>query len=330
MSTAKMTLQRRMSFPGGLTTTCLIIAAVAVASPMLEETQESHSGLEPVGLRVGFTRSSFTGVNEADARAACKVFSAKVGETRGYKINSSIVVFDDLAQLATEVEKDALDLVILATWDYLTLSPTPKMPIELVTVEQGVMVEEYLVLVRSDAGLTDLADLEDRSVIVLDSSNASTGKHWFRTELMGMGYSHPSSFLGRFEIKEKPSHVVLPVFFGNADACIVDRSGFETMTELNPQVGRELRVIARSAAYLDTVACVRRDGWETPRHRTDLIAALHELYQDPAGRQLGSLFKFDDLIPFEDHYLDSVRALHRRHDRLTSDLALRSNGVGGQ
>ena len=282
--------------------------------------QAGDDGLVPVDLRIGFTRSSFLGVNEADARAAFKVFSAKVGEKRGYKIAPTIRVFNDLTELMEDIELDAQDLLILESWDYLTLSPTGKMPVEFVTVEQGVMMEDFLVLTRADSDYSSLADLEGRHVIVLDSTNSNTGKHWLRTELMALGVLDPRTFFSRFEIEEKPSHVVLPVFFGSADACVVDRSGFEIMAELNPQVGTMLRVMTRSDAYLDTVACVRLNGWEDPKHRTDLIAALQELTEDPAGQQIMSLFKFNELIKFESGFLDTVRVLHRRHDALAEEL----------
>lgn len=299
-----------------LAVTCGIAVAVSMMGAAGEEPQPRGGDLVPVDLRVGFTRSSFLGVNEADARAAFKVFSMKVGEKRGYMITPHIRIFDDLAELMTEIDQDKQDLLILESWDYLTLSPTAKMPVEFVTVEQGVMMEEYLVLVRTDVGLSSLADLAGKHLIALDSTNANTGKHWLRTELLAIGVSDPRTFFRRFEVREKPSQVVLPVFFGNADACVVDRSGLEIMAELNPQVGKMLRVIARSEPFLDTVACVRRDGWDEPRQRVDLIAAMQELRQDPAGQQITSLFKFNDLVPFESRYLDTVRALHQRHAAL--------------
>ena len=299
---------------------CLVAIAVLMIGAAIARPQGGDDGLVPVDLQVGFTRSSFLGVNEADARAAFKVFSAKVGERRGYEITPTIRVFNDLTELMKEIELGTQDLLILESWDYLTLSPIGKMPVEFVTVEQGVMMEDYLVLVRADTDYSNLADLEGRYVIVLDSTNSNIGKHWLRTELMALGVLDPRAFFNRFEIKEKPSQVVLPVFFGNADACVVDRSGFEIMAELNPQVGTMLRVMARSDPYLDSVACVRRDGWDEPKHRTDLIAALQELTQDPAGQQIMNLFKFNDLVPFESRHLDTVRALHQRHDALIKDM----------
>ena len=37
-----------------------------------------------------------------------------------------------------------------------------------------------------------------------------------------------------------------------------------------------------------------------------------EMPDDPAGRQILTLFKFNGMAPFEDRYLDSMRALRQR------------------
>ncbi|MCK7505548.1 MAG: phosphate/phosphite/phosphonate ABC transporter substrate-binding protein [Desulfobacterales bacterium] len=39
--------------------------------------------------------------------------------------------------------------------------------------------------------------------------------------------------------------------FRQADACVVGRNSYETMVELNPQVGRELKVVASSHPLSD-------------------------------------------------------------------------------
>ena len=96
------------------------------------------------------------------------------------------------------------------------------------------------------------------------------------------------------------------------------------MTEMNPQVGRMLKVVLQSEPYLDTVACIRRGGWDAEHYREDLISALEELTDDPAGHQIMTMFKFDRLMRFENRYLQSVRALHGRYEALANRMALQT------
>jgi len=288
---------------------CLVSATYALG----------HSGtgnLEHINLRVAFTRQSFLGVNEADAKAAFKVFAMRMGEKRGYDITPEVRIFEDPAELAREAERDTPELIIIDTWDFLGHGPFANAPVEFAAIEQGVTSEPYFLLVKRGSAIGSIPDLRDKHVIVLESGNANNGRHWLLTELLALGVSDPASFVGKLESKHKVSQVVLPVFFGQADACVVDQSGFDVMTDMNPQIGNELDVIVESPSVLDTICCVKLKGWDETRQRADLMDALMEMPDDPAGRQILALFRFDGMTAFADEHIETVRTLRERHDAL--------------
>jgi hypothetical protein len=117
----------------------------------------------------------------------------------------------------------------------------------------------------------------------------------------------------------KPSAAVLPVFFGKKQACVVDESGFDVMTELNPQVGKGLQTVAVSEPLVDGVLCLNSSGWSSETYKQDVIKALGELHLEPAGQQILTLFKTDQLIPFQEKYLETARNLWARHERLRKE-----------
>jgi len=51
------------------------------------------------------------------------------------------------------------------------------------------------------------------------------------------------SFFGSVKAAATAQSCILPVFFGSADACVVDEINLELAREMNPQLGR-LRAIA--------------------------------------------------------------------------------------
>jgi hypothetical protein len=81
------------------------------------------------------------------------------------------------------------------------------------------------------------------------------------------------------------------------------------MSELNPQVGSNLLVLAVSDPYLESITCIGRSGWPSERARQDLIQAMAEFHLEPNGRQILELFKVDQLVPFKDEYLNTARKL---------------------
>ena len=287
----------------------------AAVGPVRAQAPAPPGAYQPLPLHAAIMRSSLSGVNETDAMAALNVFVRRMGEKRGYALTPHIHVLDNAAALADYLRAHPdtpIDLAILDSWDYLAFAPIANLPPAFATVEQDAVLEEYLVLVRKDSGLAGLADLAGKRVLVLRSSNANTVGHWFRTEIRALGRGAPEDFLGQLEVRHQLSQTVLPVFFGKADACVVDREGFATMSELNPQIAETLQVLVASEPFLDTLACVRLDGWEEADQRQKMLDAMLEMPDDPAGRQILTLFKFNGMAPFEDRYLDSMRALRQR------------------
>jgi hypothetical protein len=112
---------------------------------------------------------------------------------------------------------------------------------------------------------------------------------------------------------------VLPVFFGKKDACLVDDAGFQVMNELNLQVGKALQTVTISEPYVDGIVCLRNEGWPSAAQKQDVIDALAELHQEPAGQQILTLFKIGQLVPFEEKQLDTVKRLRATHDRLRKE-----------
>ena len=267
-------------------------------------------------LNVAFTRSNFLNVNRGDAEAAFKVFTATVGQRRGYLIESHTQIFETGSDFEAAIQAGAVDLAIIDTWDFVPMDIQGIVDPKFVSVEQRIVLEDYVLLTRRGSGLKTLADLRAKDVALLETTNTNLSGPWIRTLLAEHRFGDAEVFFHKIEIVNKPSAAVLPVFFGQKHACVVDRSGFDIMNELNPQVGKRLQIIAVSVPYLDTVICIKRTGWISDQYRDDLIEALGELHSEPSGQQILTLFKTNYLIPFKDEYVDSVRELKATYQRL--------------
>ena len=92
----------------------------------------------------------------------------------------------------------------------------------------------------------------------------------------------------------KLSRTVLPVFFGQVDACLVTQSGFQTMCELNPQLAVTLRALATSPPYITSFFGFHRAC--QPEVRIKVQLALQDLSKNTTGRQLLALFQTKGFI----------------------------------
>ena len=280
---------------------CLVMAPFQIAA--------QEVGLQPITLHVGFTRASFRIVNASDATAAFRVFAQTAGRKRGYALDTDAQVFDNSAACEAEIKKGAINMAILDSWDFLGMDIHQVMEPVFVSKEQGSFFKEYLLLVHRDSGLTRLADLRGKELMVLEGKGGSLSRAWLDSLLLEQHLGAKETFFSKLEPTFKSSSAVLPVFFGAKPVCMVDRSGFQVMSELNPQVGSNLVILAVSEPYVATITCLSKSGWNSARARQDVIDAIAELHLEPNGRQVLTMFKLEQVVPFKEEYLDSARKL---------------------
>ena len=265
-------------------------------------------------MNVGFTKSCFLGLNRNDAEASFKAFLATVGRQAGYDLQSRVHIFEDMQSFEAAIKRSEVHLAILDSWQYLSMDIRQAMDPFFIPVPKDAVGRNYVVLTRQGSGLNGLGDLRGKGLTQLDMGSATMGRPWLETLLRVNGLGAAEGFFGRIEVVGKPSSAVLPVFFGNRHACLVDMLGFEVMKELNPQLGYSLQVVAASEPCVDNVICLSRDGWGSETRKQDTVRALEEMHLEPAGQQILGLFRVAKLIPFQEAHLDSVRKLWTAHE----------------
>jgi ABC-type phosphate/phosphonate transport system substrate-binding protein len=266
--------------------------------------------LKPVTLKVGFIQSSFFGFNPRDAEAAFKTFARTIGRSKGYDVAVTVQLFDSARELDAMPAGEQPELIILESWNYLELKNPGWLEPVFLTSDHGQVAKRFLLL-TGDPGLKSLADLRGRSLNVFLVANTQLGPHWLQVLLQERKLGPPEAFFGLMEKQTEPMRAVLPVFFGNRDAVLIDSAKLDLMAELNPQLKR-LKVLESSEPLVSTVICAGKSGWSSAAFRKDLFESLATLHLSPAGQQILDIFRIKGLIPFEDHFLDTVRKLREK------------------
>jgi ABC-type phosphate/phosphonate transport system substrate-binding protein len=293
-----------------------LVVALGLLPAVLFRHPGSAAELKSSVVRVGFSESAFHGVNRNDAEAAFKAFLVTVGRGRGYDIQTTTQIFDDAPGFEAAIKHSRIELAIIDAWSYLSMDVQEFVDPSFVPLDKGTAGFTYLLLTRKDGRHNTLGSLRGKEILLMQSGPCALSFPWLETLLLGNGLGAQGRFFGRIDVAGKASAAVLPVFFGNKHACVIDAEGFGIMKELNPQLGTKLQVVATSEPLVNHVICLAKSGWPSEQNRQDMMRGLRELDQEPAGQQILTLFKVGQLVPFQETHLDTLRKLRATYDRL--------------
>ena len=271
---------------------------------------------EEAPVRFALSKRLFAEVNETDARAAVKIWAQTIAGDNGIPMDASPPVMDGSNAIAGALLKSQVDVLAMPTDEYLALEELGLAGPFLLSVANELVTEEYVLLVRAGSPLQSPVDLKGRSVTILSGPRASLAGVWLDVLCRENGLGPAGQTLARLTPVANATRVVLPVFFGKADACVVTRSGWNVMGELNPQVLKQLRVLAASPPVVPVVTCFRRGFSE--QGKTRVLEAALAAYDKSAFKQLMVMFKAQRLTQRPLACLDGARALMAVHRRLCS------------
>ncbi len=256
-------------------------------------------------------------VNESDADVAMQAWRAAVAKEVGFQMEVRVA---NLAKLIHEVRDGQVDGFSSTTLEFLAVQnySSQSLVIDEPDLNGG---NEYLLLVHQDSGIQKLADLQHKLVNVYDNREMSLASLWLETVLAEANLGPPADFFSRLSVQNKLSRVVLPVYFRQADACLVTRRAFATMAELNPQLQHKLRSVATSPKFITSMMAFHKDCPLVRRQQFE--NAVVNLHKTAAGRQALTLFQSGQLVMSDMSMLRSALDLVKEHERLYSKTIAR-------
>jgi len=273
---------------------------------------DTAPGQGAIPVRLAFSEKVVNGVNLSDARAAMGVWADEVLKSEELKVTlapgQNWVMTTD--KLLGAIRGGTVDLFCLSVQEYRQVVPYVDAT-RIVTNDMG--GEEFLLVVREGAGIMRLGDLRGRSLILQDSSNTILAEPWLAVALWREGLDSPDRLMARISTNTKVSKVVLPVFFGQADACVVTRRGLDTMAELNPQVARKLKILLVSPKMESTIIACRK-GYPA-QFKERLFERILALRQTAAAQQALVLFQSHGFAEQDASCLKSAFELLDEYDR---------------
>lgn len=174
--------------------------------------------------------------------------------------------------------------------------------------------------------LLALGDLRGKRFGIFSGLRACLAEPWLEVSLSDAGLPPAANYFEVVERDLKLTRVVLPVYFGKLDACLATQSGFDTMKELNPKLGREMTVVLRSEPMVPMILAFRAD-YEPP-YFSLLEKAVLSLHTSTVGRQMLTIFQFDRLESRPVSALEPSLELLRRREAISGGAGSGSAKAG--
>ncbi len=267
-------------------------------------------------LDLAMSSSLFPSVNRNDARAAISVWTATLGRKRGYEVSPTVDIFDDPVSIRQRILSRSVGVLALDIFQYFRLSDIATLEPAFVTTRGSANKPlRYLLVTRSNSGLSTLASLRGKNLRVTTNTGANLGLAWLESQLAANSLPPAQFFFQSVESNTRASAAVLPVFFSKADAAIIDEVSFETIREMNPQLGLMVKPIATSPALAESILCFVTRAVE---FRDVVQEAIRDIHIDPDGRQILLILRARQFVPTSRAALEVFRPLFRRMEALAT------------
>jgi ABC-type phosphate/phosphonate transport system substrate-binding protein len=254
-----------------------------------------------------------SGVNQKDAQAAIELNLMRDNRNEFPDLKVHVEIIPDVSSAVRLFGRRRLHGIVLTSSDYLALKEQTSMVTPLfISSPQEKLLEAYVLLVsNSVASIDHLSTLGRRRLVMESSGETNIGQLWLDTVLWEHGKRESKSFFSSIRKEIKAARIVLPVFFGQSEACLVPESVFRTMTDLNPQIGQKLKVLKRSPGFVHSVMC------SAENLDPELVAAIKRnaanMPHSVEGQQLMMIFQYQNHCLFDPDYLKATERIYQIH-----------------
>ena len=227
-----------------------------IATHLAAQCGEKQAAGQPAArLNILLSQRLFVVANRNDVAAAMKKWGDVASCAIHIKVDSKVDVAQSQSEIRRRLLDKSVDVLVLDSVEFLKLSAAGLVEGVAVVSRSGQPTSFSYVLLTGDR-IDTLAQLRSRSATFFPHTLSAFSVAFMDMLLARNHLGRAESFLGPSNVTNKPTDCILPLFFGRTDACVVDSYNWELAKEMNPQLGKKLKVFAQSAPLVDEVTAI--------------------------------------------------------------------------
>ncbi len=292
---------------------CLSLLTGVAAAALLPE---DCRGEKPEHvLLVAISADTLAGSNVNDARAAYKVWTTEL--TRQFPSATAQMVpeiFLPSEELIRGVRQATIECFGITALEFAKVADLVD-PNYLILQDYLSDGMEYVLLVHNNSSFKKVADLRGAQLVTHFHRDMVLAPAWLGTMLAANNLPQAEHFFGGQRLTDDLNQVVLPVFFRRTDAACLARRDWEMAIELNPQLGRDIRILAVSPKLVPIAIAFRRGC--SPEGRRVLIDSILRIASQTAGKQIVALYQSHGFIVRPTSVMNSTLEMVRQFERIS-------------
>lgn len=260
-------------------------------------------------VRVGGSVESLHESTRTDAEIMFKMlFNEMLSESREV---FSIKIYDNNDRLMKDYRNGALQAIFVDSVSFFEMESLihPKLRY---TVQYGTSLKQrYLILVRAEKGGRSLQDLRGKKLSTCVGHRI--GQRYLDLELMRLGLPEADDYFREVRILKDVNSAVVDVYFGNTDVALVPEYSYQLALELNPAVGKALKVIGTSEPLIYQTIGIQRDF--SLERAKDIEPYVLDDKPSRRMQRLLDIFHIQRFVRLTEDILQETRALNQEYKR---------------
>jgi len=259
---------------------------------------------EPPFFNIAFSEKIFVNINQNDAAALTKVLTENLLEHSPITFRTGTPnIYSSVEEMEEAIKNEKNDLYVLLPAEFLQLEKLGLLEPIAVAARNNSVYDVFHLIVSKESNIKELKDLKGKKILIGYSVSDDNPHIWLNNLLSSNRLGKMEKYFKAIEISDKSLPVILKVYFGQADACIISEDNLNLATEMNPHLAKKIITIETSEPILRSILADRKSKSE--ENKKLLLDNLLNLDQSAEGKQILTLFKIDKLVPFKKDYLET-------------------------
>ncbi len=261
-----------------------------------------------IGIPINYLDSS---IKPRDAKAAFTMwtnyYSQSLKEKIGLELEMKFYLYENINDLKRDVIDEFLDLVSIATYEYLTFDGLENYEIKLSGLKGTGKNSNYLVICNIDSEFRQMKDLDEMNFYsnVRDKNNLMN--LWLKKILFEEGVKDSRKFMDNMKLELEQNQIIYSVFFDKKVAGLVRKDVLELVSTLNPQIKNKIKILHQSKDYVENVTVLKKAL--SDRLKRIIIENSTRFHETVKEEQLLSFFKVNRLVELEESDLKNSKEL---------------------